>query len=113
MGNYSYFDSYVDLLVPLGKIAIIDDIKSLDVTKMKSKRLASHLEFMFARSMYKSTDMKVEGQLLSRVADLIDQGYVEITVGKNLGRINANNLKTAHQLLESGKSIRKIVLEGL
>lgn len=56
----------------LGKIAIIDDIKSPDVTKMKSKSLSLHLEFMFARSMYKSTDMEVQGQLLSRVADLID-----------------------------------------
>jgi len=43
---------------------------------------------------------------------LIDQGYVQTTVGKHLGTINAANLKKAHAELESGQSIGKIVLEG-
>ena len=108
----SYFDSYIDLLIPFGKIAIIDDPKSLDVMKMKNKSLSFHIEFMFARSMHKSTDMKEQGHLLSRVADLIDQGYIQTTVGEELGLINAKNLRAAHKALESGKSIGKIVLEG-
>ena len=112
MGNYSYFDSYIDLLIPFGKIAIIDDPESLDVMKMKPKSLSFHIEFMFARSMHKSTDMKEQGQLLSRVAGLIDQGYIQTTVGEKLGLINAKNLRIAHKALESGKSIGKIVLEG-
>jgi len=45
-------------------------------------------------------------------ADLVDQGYIQTTVGKNLGAINAENLKAAHQELESGRSIGKIVLQG-
>ncbi|MGJ8681073.1 MAG: zinc-binding alcohol dehydrogenase family protein, partial [Paraglaciecola sp.] len=39
-------------------------------------------------------------------------GYIRTTVGKNLGTINAKNLRAAHEVLESGKSIGKIVLEG-
>jgi len=50
--------------------------------------------------------------LLNRVSDLIDQGYIQTTVGKNLGTINADNLKAAHEELESGRSIGKIVLQG-
>lgn len=109
----SYFDSYVDILAPFGKIAMIDDpANPLDVMKMKMKSLSLHIEFMFARSMFKTADMDEQGRLLSRVSDLIDQGYIQTTVGKNLGTINARNLKAAHEELESGRSIGKIVLQG-
>ena len=108
----SYFESYVELLAPFGKIALIDDPESLDVMKMKPKSLSLHIEFMFARSMFKATDMNEQSRLLNRISDLVDQGYIKTTVGKNLGAINAANLRAAHQELESGKSIGKIVLEG-
>jgi zinc-binding alcohol dehydrogenase family protein len=108
----SYLDSYVDLLAPMGKIALIDDPKSLDVSKLKHKSLSLHWEFMFTRSMFKTTDMSKQHHLLNKISDLIDQGYIQTTMGKNLGTINATNLKAAHEELESGKSIGKIVLEG-
>ena len=108
----SYFESYTELLAPFGKIAMIDDPESLDVMKMKPKSLSLHIEFMFARSMFKAADMNEQGRLLNRVSDLVDQGYIQTTIGKNLGTINANNLKTAHEELESGRSIGKIVLQG-
>jgi zinc-binding alcohol dehydrogenase family protein len=108
----SYFESYTEMLVPFGKIAMIDDPESLDVMKLKSKSLSLHLEFMFARSMFKAADMHEQGRLLNRVSDLVDQGYIQTTIGKNLGTINADNLKAAHEALESGRSIGKIVLQG-
>lgn len=108
----SYFESYTQLLVPFGKIAMIDDPQSLDVMLMKPKSLSLHIEFMFARSMFKAADMNEQSHLLNRVSDLVDQGYIQTTLGKNLGAINADNLRVAHQELESGRSIGKIVLEG-
>lgn len=109
----SYFDSYPDLLVPFGKITMIDDPqKPLDVMKLKLKSQSLHIEFMFARSMFKAADMEEQSRLLNRVSDLVDQGYIQTTVAKNLGTINAFNLREAHEELESGKSIGKIVLEG-
>ncbi len=109
----SYFESYTELLAPFGKIAMIDDpAKPLDVMKMKPKSQSLHIEFMFARSMFKTADMNQQSRLLNRVSDLIDQSYMQTTVGKNLGLINAANLKAAHKELESGRSIGKIVLEG-
>ena len=109
----SYFESYTELLAPFGRIAMIDDpAEPLDVMKMKPKSLSLHIEFMFARSMFKAVDMNEQSRLLNRVSDLIDQGYIQTTVGKNLGTINADNLKAAHEELESGRSIGKIVLQG-
>ena len=80
--------------------------------KLKPKSQSLHIEFMFARSMFNAPDMDEQGRLLNRVSDLVDQGYIQTTIGKNLGTINANNLKTAHEELESRKSIGKIVLES-
>jgi len=112
-GTESYFENYTDLLAPFGKIAMIDDpVKPLDVMKLKLKSQSLHIEFMFARSMFNATDIDEQGRLLTRVADLVDQGYIQTTSGKNLGTINAENLKTAHKELESRQSIGKIVLEG-
>ena len=111
----SYFEQYIELLAPFGKIALIDDPKSfsaLNVMQLKRKSLSLHIEFMFARSMFNAADMDEQGKLLNRVSDLVDQGYIKTTVGKNLGVINAENLRAAHKELESGTSIGKIVLEN-
>ena len=109
----SYFDTCVELLAPFGKIVMIDDpTEPLNYMAMKPKSLSLHIEFMFARSMFQAKDIDEQGKLLNRIADLIDQNTIQTTVGKNLGTINADNLKVAHQELESGKSIGKIVLEG-
>ncbi len=108
----SYLDSYIQLLAPMGKIALIDDPKAIDVSKLKPKSLSLHWEFMFTRSMFKTHDMSEQHNILNHIADLIDQGYLQTTVGKNLGTINAKNLRAAHDELESGKSIGKIVLQG-
>jgi len=109
----SYFESYTELLVPFGKITMIDDPATpLDVMKLKPKSQSLHIEFMFARSMFKTPDMNEQGRLLNRVSDLLDQGYIQTTIGKNLGTINADNLKAAHKELESGQAIGKIVLQG-
>jgi zinc-binding alcohol dehydrogenase family protein len=107
-----YLDSYVEMLKPMGKIALIDDPQTLDVTKLKRKSISLHWEFMFTRSMFNTDDMQAQHQLLNEAAALIDEGYLQTTLGQHLGVINANNLKKAHQLLESGSAIGKIVLEG-
>jgi zinc-binding alcohol dehydrogenase family protein len=112
-GTESYFETYTELLAPFGKIAMIDDPSTpLDVMKLKFKSLSLHIEFMFARSMFNAVDMDEQGSLLNRVSDLVDQGYIQTTAGKALGAINAANLKEAHEELETGKAIGKIVLQG-
>ena len=62
--------------------------------------------------MYNARDIEEQSRLLNRVSDLVDQNYIQTTIGKNLGTINADNLRVAHEELESGGSIGKIVLQG-
>ncbi|WP_019528615.1 zinc-binding alcohol dehydrogenase family protein [Dasania marina] len=108
----SYFDSYVEMLAPFGKIALTDDPKNIDIGKMKLKSLSLHVECMSARAMFQAADMDEQSRILNRVSELTDLGFIQTTVGKNLGTINAANLRAAHQELEQGQSIGKIVLEG-
>jgi len=108
----SYLDSYIEMMAPMGKIALIDDPKSVDITKLKPKCLSLHWEFMFTRSMFQTDDMIKQSELLSEVAQLIDQGLIKTTLGKDLGTINAQNLRAAHQEIEAGSTIGKIVLSG-
>ncbi|NHI00215.1 zinc-binding alcohol dehydrogenase family protein [Oceanimonas sp. MB9] len=107
-----YFETYVDLLAPFGRIGMIDDPDTLDVMKLKPKSLSLHIEFMFARSMHQARDMGAQHELLQQVAQLIDQGHIRTTLGKQLGVINAANLRAAHAELESGRAVGKLVLEG-
>ncbi|WP_434673461.1 zinc-binding alcohol dehydrogenase family protein [Pseudomonas sp. R1-15] len=107
-----HLDQLVEALAPQGKLALIDDPKSLDVTKLKRKSLSLHWEFMYTRSLFETADMLEQHKLLNRVARLIDTGTLKTTVGEHFGIINAENLRRAHALLESGKSKGKIVLEG-
>lgn len=111
-GTDTYFDDYIEVLSPFGKIAMIDDPGALDVMKIKSKSLSLHIEFMFARSMHNANDMVKQHDLLEAVAKLVDKGLIRTTVGKNLGRINAANLRKAHAELEAGTAVGKIVMEG-
>jgi len=52
-------------------------------------------------------DIKEQSHLLSRVSELGDQHYIQTTISKHIGTINAKNLRAAHQELESGRSIEK------
>ncbi|AZD20055.1 zinc-binding alcohol dehydrogenase family protein [Pseudomonas chlororaphis] len=108
----AHLDELVEALAPQGRLALIDDPKTLDVTKLKRKSLSLHWEFMYTRSLFETADMQEQHKLLNRVAELIDAGTLKTTLGEHFGTINAANLRRAHALLESGKAKGKIVLEG-
>ncbi|MGN6102852.1 MAG: zinc-binding dehydrogenase, partial [Devosia sp.] len=48
----------------------------------------------------------------AEISRLVGIGTLRTTLGENLGRISAENLKRAHALVESGRARGKIVLEG-
>ncbi|MEE4151660.1 zinc-binding alcohol dehydrogenase family protein [Pseudomonas viridiflava] len=107
-----HLDQLVEALKPQGKLGLIDDPKSLDVSRLKRKSLSLHWEFMYTRSMFETDDIIEQHHLLNRVAELVDAGTLKTTFGEHFGTINAENLRRAHELLESGKAKGKIVLEG-
>ncbi|APG18865.1 zinc-binding alcohol dehydrogenase family protein [Kosakonia radicincitans] len=107
-----HYQQLINALQPQGKLALIDDPESLDALPLKVKSISLHWEFMFTRSMFTTRDIIEQHNLLTRVAQLIDQGVLKTTLGEHFGTINAANLRKAHALLESQRAVGKIVLEG-
>jgi NADPH2:quinone reductase len=108
-----HFDQIVEAMAPQSALALIENVaRPVDINKLKPKCISLHWEFMFARALYKTADMGEQGKLLNKVAALVDTGQVRSTLNEHLGAINAANLKRAHALVENGKAIGKIVLEG-
>lgn len=108
-----HYAELVQALAPQGKLALIDDpVAGLDIMPLKQKSISLHWEFMFTRSMFSTADMHVQHQILTDLTRLIEQGQIKSTLQQEFGVINAENLRKAHALLESGKAIGKVVLSG-
>jgi NADPH2:quinone reductase len=107
-----HLSDIVELIAPQGHFGLIDDPAQLDIKPFKSKSVSVHWEFMFTRSMYQTQDMAKQSELLNQVAKLVDAGKIKTTVTQTLTPINAQNLKLAHQQIESGTTKGKIVLHG-
>jgi NADPH:quinone reductase-like Zn-dependent oxidoreductase len=106
-----HYPALIEVLAPQGKFGLIDDPKTLDANPLKRKAASLHWEFMFARSLFNTPDMLAQHALLNEVSELVDAGVIRSTVAETLGRINADNLKRAHALIESGRTRGKLVLE--
>ncbi|HUH58873.1 MAG TPA: zinc-binding alcohol dehydrogenase family protein [Candidimonas sp.] len=100
------------VITPQGRFGLIDDPEPLDLRLYKLKSVSFHWEAMFTRSLQNTPDMIRQHEILNDVADLIDAGAIRATATQNLGSINARNLRKAHALIETGRTVGKIVLSG-
>jgi zinc-binding alcohol dehydrogenase family protein len=108
-----HFPAVAEMIAPQGGICtIVENAKPVPVELLKAKSAAFHWEFMFTRSMFGTPDMIEQHKLLTEVARLIDAGTIKTTLGRDLGKINAANIREAHRLLEEGRAIGKLALTG-
>lgn len=108
-----HWNAVSDLIRPQGRIvAIVENSKPLSMDELKTKAAGLIWEFMFARSMYQTPDMIRQHEILNDIADEIDAGHLRTTVSEILTPINAENLRTAHQLVETGRAKGKVVLHS-
>ncbi|RQR56909.1 zinc-binding alcohol dehydrogenase family protein [Burkholderia sp. Bp9126] len=108
-----HFPAAAEVIRPQGGICtIVENEKPVPVELLKAKSAAFHWEFMFTRAMFETPDMIEQHKLLTEVARLVDGGVLRTTLGEHLGAINAANVRHAHQLLEAGRAIGKLVLGG-
>ncbi len=98
------------VIKPQGKICSIVDTSNVDLSLLKSKSVTFVWEFMFTRSMYKTSDMIEQQRLLNNVSELINEGVLVTTANTLLHPINAENLRKAHKIMEQGNAIGKVVL---
>jgi NADPH2:quinone reductase len=101
-----------EAIAPQGRFGLIDDPKALDVLPLKRKSVSTHWEMMFTRSLLQTSDMIEQHKLLNAVARLVDDGKIRTTLAEIVGPINAENLRKAHAMIESGRTRGKLVLDG-
>ncbi|WP_369900072.1 zinc-binding alcohol dehydrogenase family protein [Bacillus manliponensis] len=107
-----HWNNMADTIKPQGKIcSIVATEANVDLNLLKNKSVTFVWELMFTKAMYETEDMETQHQLLCEVAKFIDEGKLKTTLTTTMSPINAENLKKAHQMIESGKTIGKIVLE--
>lgn len=108
-----YFPTMAQLIAPHGTIcSIVYNQFPLAMETLWQKSAALAWEMMFTRSMFETPDMIEQHHLLNEAANLLDKGAIKTTLKQCLGKIDANNLRRAHALIEEGRTIGKIVLEG-
>jgi zinc-binding alcohol dehydrogenase family protein len=101
---------YVEVLNLFGEIVAIDDPETLDVVPLKSKSLSLHWEFMGSRPIAGGDEQASHHQVLTEVAALVDAGRLRSTLTTELSPIDAEQLREAHRLVESGRVIGKVVV---
>ncbi|MDR6762165.1 NADPH2:quinone reductase [Flavobacterium sp. 2755] len=108
----AYWDIMAELIKPQGHIAsITGSAEPVVLNKLKGKSVSFSWELMYTRSMFQTEDMIEQHHILNKIADLLDEGVLKTTLKETYKGLSAENLKKAHQLLESGKTIGKIAIK--
>ncbi|WP_449469381.1 zinc-binding alcohol dehydrogenase family protein [Sphingobium chungangianum] len=105
-----HLPAYARIIAPQGCLAVIDDVKSFDIVALRQKSITVAWEGVFTRSIYETPDMIEQHRILSEIARLVDEGVLQGTMTRDLGPMSAASLKAAHELVETGASIGKVVL---
>ncbi len=106
-----HWDAMCELIAPQGRIGtIVETPEKLDISALQGKSAALMWELMFTRSLFGTADMARQGQILARVASMVDDGIIRTTEQKTLNGLSADTLKEAHAIIETGRMIGKLVV---
>ncbi|NKB54666.1 MAG: zinc-binding alcohol dehydrogenase family protein [Rhizobiaceae bacterium] len=107
-----HWDAMCELVAPQGKIGtIVETEEKLDISALQGKSAALCWELMFTRSLFQTPDMYKQGQILARMASLVDDGIISTTETTVLKGLSAATLKQAHETIEQAATIGKIVVK--
>ena len=100
-----------EILAPHGHVcSLVEASADLPMNLLRSKSITFSWEGMFTRSMFRTSDMARQGEILREVSALVETGVLKSTLQVDLGMINAENVMQAHQLIASGRMIGKVAM---
>lgn len=107
-----YWEMAAEIIKPQGHIVSITGItKPLNLDILKLKSVTFSWELMYTRSMFTTNDIEQQHKILNKLGELLDSGVIKNTLTTTLKGFTVENLKEAHRLQETGKSIGKTVIE--
>ncbi|MEP3210429.1 MAG: zinc-binding alcohol dehydrogenase family protein [Maribacter sp.] len=107
-----YWEMAAEIIKPQGHIVSITGSNSpLNLNVLKNKSVTFSYEFMYTRSMFTTEDIEKQHQILNQVADMLDAGSLKTTLTTSLDGFTVDNLKKAHAMQESGRTIGKTAIQ--
>ncbi len=106
-----HWEEMAEIIQPNGRIvSITENRRPVDLQKLTKKRAKFAWEWMYTKSYYQTDDMASQHAILDQIADLLDTGTIRSTLTRQLGPINAENLRRAHAFVETNRMIGKVVV---
>lgn len=96
-------------LRPFGHLCVVDVGAPIDVSPLVLKAASLHTEMVFSRIMNGSSPEK-QGAILETVSSLVAEGCLHPIVTTRLDGLSAEAMKAAHELVEIGRTIGKVVI---
>jgi NADPH2:quinone reductase len=97
------------LLRPFGHLSVIDMSPSLNANALMLKSASLHTEIVFSKVLH-GYDVGSQGRTLEAVAALVAEGRIRPIATTRLTGLTPETMRTAHDLLESGRTIGKVVI---
>lgn len=107
MHNVEWISS---VLRPFGHLCIVDGVSSLNLGPLMMKSASVHIEMVFSR-IINGINPQYQGDILDAVSSLVMEGNVRSIAKTRLTGLTPSTMETAHALLESRRSIGKVVIE--
>lgn len=101
-------DAMAKVIRPRGEVVSIDESGG-SIDALKGKSVTWHWELMFTRPIHEPDDA-YQHELLTSVAQLLDDGVLRSTLTTSLRPMDAATLRRAHELVETSQTIGKVVV---
>ena len=112
--NIPYWEIMSQIVSPEGAICLVASTKAkLDLDLYMEKSVRINYELMFTRSIFGTAKMSIQGDVLSKIADMIGTGTIRHVMTKSFGAMTPSSLAKAHNHIEQGHMIGKMALSGI
>ena len=102
-----------ELIKPEGHVvSITENRRPINLKLLTKKKAHFSWEWMYTKSYYQTKDMISQHNILDRIAQMLDSGKLKCTMTKSLSPLNAANIRNAHELVEGGHMVGKVVVSG-
>lgn len=99
-----------EVIRPYGYLSLVDLKDAVDLSKLMGKSVTVFMETVFTRVVYEYQYELID-HVLNELLSLMEKGKISSPMNTVLKGLTEANIKTAHNLLEEGSSVGKIVLE--
>ncbi|MFD4639476.1 zinc-binding alcohol dehydrogenase family protein [Lentzea sp. NPDC058436] len=104
-----HLDAITEVLRPFGHLSVIDSAGPLDLGAFTGRSLSLHTEMVFSR-IIAGHDAGAQGRILTRAARDVVEGRLRPIGTTTLHGLTADTMRSAHALVESGRTIGKTVI---